>query len=340
MTPDRSRSPVGLAAAPVGRVGLAAAVDAFLSQPDLAPGTRAKYRQTLAVVEDELGDAPVTGASLAGVIAQRWYGASPATWNRHLATVRSLARYCLRTGLLEIDGEFGLQRRAETHDHTRSIPLATLERLWERRDIDLRERTLWRLLYETAARAEEVLRLDVEDLDVLGKRARVRSKGGDTDWLFFGSGSARLLPQRPHPLHRRPARRRLRREVNALRPPVLPPRRRGRRRIRAGPRSALAADDGRRSRLQRRKRPENPNSGSSAPSGPARQRMSGKGHSRTCQGRGPTPDALPPSRGSAGAPTAAWDESEQSPGRGPRESARSCHSTMAAPLSPRSDTPD
>ncbi len=83
----------------------------------------------------------------------------------------------------------------EKHDHTRSIALASLERLWERRDIELRERTLWRLLYETAARADEVLRLDVEDLDIPAKRARTRSKGGDIDWLFFGSGSARLLPR-------------------------------------------------------------------------------------------------------------------------------------------------
>ena len=73
--------------------------------------------------------------------------------------------------------------------------MASLERLWERRDIDLRERTLWRLLYETAARADEVLRLNVEDLDIPAKRARTRSKGGDIDWLFFGSGSARLLPR-------------------------------------------------------------------------------------------------------------------------------------------------
>jgi hypothetical protein len=43
-------------------VDLAVAIDAFLSQPDLAPTTRAKYRQTLAVVEDELGDAPVKRA--------------------------------------------------------------------------------------------------------------------------------------------------------------------------------------------------------------------------------------------------------------------------------------
>jgi hypothetical protein len=143
----------------------------------------------------ELGDAPVTGPGLAGVVEQRWHHASPATWNRHVATVRSFARYCERTRILAIDGDVELQRRAEQHDHTRSIALASLERLWERRDIDLRERTLWRLLYETAARADEVLRLNVEDLDIPAKRARTRSKGGDADWLFFGSGSARLLPR-------------------------------------------------------------------------------------------------------------------------------------------------
>ena len=96
---------------------------------------------------------------------------------------------------MKVDGEIALQRRSEKHDHTRSIPLASLDRLWERCDLDLRERTLWRMLYETAARAEEVLRLDIGDLDVLAKRARTRFKGGDIDWLLFGSGSARLLPR-------------------------------------------------------------------------------------------------------------------------------------------------
>jgi len=172
VTTARSRPALRLAVA--SGVDLATAIDAFLSQPDLAPTTCAKYRQTLTIVEDELGDAPVTGAGLAGVVAQRWHHASPATWNRHIATVRSFARNCERTRILTIDGDVELQRRAEKHDHTRSIPLASLQRLWERRDIDLRERTLWRLLYETAARADEVLRLNVEDLDIPAKRARTR----------------------------------------------------------------------------------------------------------------------------------------------------------------------
>ena len=95
MTTGRSRPALRLAVA--SGVNLAAAIDAFLSQPDLASTTRAKYRQTLTVLEDELGDAPITGAALAGVVAQRWHLASPATWNRHVATVRSFARYCERT---------------------------------------------------------------------------------------------------------------------------------------------------------------------------------------------------------------------------------------------------
>lgn len=108
-----------------------------------------------------------------------------------------LARYCERTRILEIDGDLDLQRRAEKHDHARSIPLARLERVWKRRDIDLRERTLWRLLYETAARANAVLGLDIEDLDLAGKRARTRSKATSTCCSSArGSSRAAATPDR------------------------------------------------------------------------------------------------------------------------------------------------
>jgi integrase len=64
-----------------------------------------------------------------------------------------------------------------------------------RRDVPLREKTLWRMLYETAARASEVLALNIEDLDLDVRRAPVRSKGGDTEWICWGSGTAHLLPR-------------------------------------------------------------------------------------------------------------------------------------------------
>jgi integrase len=51
------------------------------------------------------------------------------------------------------------------------------------------------MLYETAARASEILSLDVETLDLENRRAPVRSKGGETEWLYWGSGTAHLLPR-------------------------------------------------------------------------------------------------------------------------------------------------
>ena len=48
------------------------------------------------------------------------------------------------------------------------------------------------MLYETAARASEVLALDVGDLD----RARIRSKGGSVDMVVWAAPTARLLGRR------------------------------------------------------------------------------------------------------------------------------------------------
>jgi integrase len=50
------------------------------------------------------------------------------------------------------------------------------------------------MLYETAARSAEVLGLDVEDLDLPSRRARVRRKGGAIDIIVWQTGTARLLP--------------------------------------------------------------------------------------------------------------------------------------------------
>ena len=51
------------------------------------------------------------------------------------------------------------------------------------------------MLYETAARSAEVLRLDVGDLDMPNRRAKVRRKGGAIDTIVWQTGTARLLPR-------------------------------------------------------------------------------------------------------------------------------------------------
>ncbi len=183
---------------PASREGptLAAAVDRFLSQPDLAASTVSSYRQSLEVLTAQLGaSVPIKElnvADLAEVAKQRWVRAAPATWNRHVATLGSFAAYARARGWWDSDGT-GLSRRREHPDRTRAIPTGELERLWRRQDVALRDRALWRLLYESAARASEVLSLDLAELDIDNKRARVTSKGGATEWVFFGASAARLL---------------------------------------------------------------------------------------------------------------------------------------------------
>jgi hypothetical protein len=40
-----------------------------------------------------------------------------------------------------------------------------------------------------------VLALDVEDLDLLNRRANVRRKAGAVDWIIWQTGTARLMPR-------------------------------------------------------------------------------------------------------------------------------------------------
>jgi site-specific recombinase XerD len=173
------------------------AAKAFLAERDLADGTWRKYGATLGMLAEELGVrrpvAEITGRELVAFLADHWGQASPATWNRQRATLRSFFAYCRRQRWLVDDPTEATERKREPHDDTRAIPHAELEALWSRRDVALREKALWRLLYESAARAQEVLDLDVGDVDLPNRRAKITGKGGHTELIHFQTGAARLL---------------------------------------------------------------------------------------------------------------------------------------------------
>ena len=84
----------------------------------------------------------------------------------------------------------GLGRRPETGVRIASLRGPDLELLWERTDVPLRERTLWRLLHESGAGVRAVLALNVEDLDLDDRRAR-----SGAGWVNWRAGTARLLPE-------------------------------------------------------------------------------------------------------------------------------------------------
>jgi len=104
--------------------------------------------------------------------------------------------YWQRQGWLAADFSRMLVRRRPRPDRARALSRSEVDQLLTRKDISLRERTLWRMLYETAARSAEALALDAGDLDLPNRCARVRRKGGAIDIIVSQTGTARLLKGR------------------------------------------------------------------------------------------------------------------------------------------------
>jgi site-specific recombinase XerD len=181
---------------------LAAAIDAFLETLD-NPGTARGYAGTLRALAAHMGpDAtmadlalPATAAELCSWFSRRWGKAAAATWNRNLDAFRSSASYWAAQGWLDGDPTQSLCRRRRPPDRTRALSRAEVEGLVTRSEVNLRDKTLWRMLYETAARISEVLSLDVTDLNLATHQARVRRKGGAADVIVWQTGTARLLPR-------------------------------------------------------------------------------------------------------------------------------------------------
>ncbi len=97
------------------------------------------------ILQDDLGGA-----------GRAWNGGAGTTSRNHLAALRSFAAYAIRQEWITEDPARHLERRKVTQRGDKAIPLARLEALFTDDRHALRERALWRLLYDTAARAEEI----------------------------------------------------------------------------------------------------------------------------------------------------------------------------------------
>ena len=186
---------------PATDVTLGSAVDAYLAtlSGTEQASTRRKYGQMLARVRAEFGPGTgldeISAEAFAAWFGSQWADRAPATWNLSLDAIRSAAAYWTRQGWLAADFSRLLQRRKPRPDRSRALSRGQVEQLLTRQDIGLRERVLWRMAYETAARSAELLGLNVEDLDLPNRRARVRRKGGAVDIIVWQTGTARLLPR-------------------------------------------------------------------------------------------------------------------------------------------------
>jgi integrase/recombinase XerD len=217
---DRYLADAGISTGSVRVYRIALTTWSWLLAGQQPPPGRARRGATpptagLAVLDD-----PATHQTLAAAFAARLAAGTDAdTANRELSILRAALSWWRAQGWVHADPTLGLARRPAPADQTRALTrdqvaallaLQTMPGLppaaggkLQRVKVGLRERTYWRLLYETAARAEEILNLNIGDLDLPNKRARVISKGGQVEWVHYESGAAALLPRllagRAHP---------------------------------------------------------------------------------------------------------------------------------------------
>jgi integrase len=162
-------------------------------------GTRRTFGVPLRALAAEFG--PSTGVNVLddGQLAEwftgRWQDRAPATWNVSLQAIRLACGFWRDQGWLTGDPCSPLRRRVTKRDRTRALPEDFVEALLTRQDIPIRDRTLWRMLLETAARSAEVLRLDVPDLDTANRCSKVVRKGSAADVIFWQTKTAMLLPR-------------------------------------------------------------------------------------------------------------------------------------------------
>ncbi|WP_329565967.1 hypothetical protein [Kitasatospora sp. NBC_01266] len=190
-------------------VEYAVAVERYLAAARLSAASRRIYRIALATWAWALADRPVPGGDgrrravppvlplglldhpqapdrLRAHLAAR--GASRRTAERELSALRGAVGWWRAQGWLRGDPTAGLVPWAEpvrgpgalTSDQVTAV--LTLP-------APLRDQVCWHLVHESGAAIERVLALNVDDIDVSGRRGRGRAAD-----LCWGAGAARLLP--------------------------------------------------------------------------------------------------------------------------------------------------
>jgi integrase/recombinase XerC/integrase/recombinase XerD len=192
---------------------LGAAIAEFLAAGDFQTSTVEVYERSLEGLLEDLGADVALGrigrARLEAHLRARYGTAAPATYNRNLATIGSLFTWAVEADHLTVSPAARLRRRKERRSRTQelqanAIPDAELQALWRDSRHRLRDRAFWALAYSTAARADELLQLDVDHLDLANREAQIIGKGGSAERVFWDSEAARLLARLVAGRHRGP----------------------------------------------------------------------------------------------------------------------------------------
>ncbi|MDI9833234.1 site-specific recombinase [Streptomyces sp. KAU_LT] len=138
-------------------------------------------------------DDPGLPSVLAELAAARADDMDADTVNRELSVVRKAVGWWQGRGWIATDPTVGIERRPAPRDRMQALSGHQIAALWAL-DASPRDKTFWKLLHESAARAEDVLRLNIEEMSPGGTWGRIVREDGVTVWIRWQSGTAALLP--------------------------------------------------------------------------------------------------------------------------------------------------
>ena len=201
-----------LVAFPAGKtLTVRAAGDVFLDSLDNANTLRA-YRVGIGKTAERLGEArplvAVADEEVGEALELLWGSAAVATWNARRGAVGSWLSWCAERGHEGPAVPVWTKRLPAPDSQTPARSKTAIDRLIARREVGPREKTLYRMLFETAARVDELLGVNIEDLDLTGRRCPVKAKGAAKarrrgaaredlvlETVYWDAGTARLLPR-------------------------------------------------------------------------------------------------------------------------------------------------
>lgn len=158
-------------------------------------GTRRAYGTAIDAFCEEFGDQDVPDADeVNDWFISQWGDSSAGTWNARKAALSSMAAWWAdQPDMPAVNPFIRIGRKPDPENRNRALTRDRVKELLSDPEIHLRERTFWSMLYESAARANEILALDIQDLNMRDKRAQVKRKGGASDFITWRSGTAHKL---------------------------------------------------------------------------------------------------------------------------------------------------
>lgn len=184
-------------------VTVADAVGAYrlaLRQSDTSrgKGTTGQYATALRLLADAYGAEELATLD-PGQVAE-WFGQQPwatansaSPWNTARAALHKLAGFAMDQAWVDVSPFGRIPRRDPGKRRNRDLPRADVFALLTDRRVPLREKVLYAVLYDSGHRISEVLDVNIEDLDRVRRRAPVRTKGGDIEFVTWSAETANNL---------------------------------------------------------------------------------------------------------------------------------------------------